>query len=85
MPTYIYECKKCGKRFELTQKISDTVIKVHEAENCGGEVFRVIQPVGVIFKGTGWTVKRNNSMKKIDQAINKLGIEQENDWSTKED
>jgi putative FmdB family regulatory protein len=52
MPIYEYECAKCGKRFEVMQKISDAPLKKHE--NCGGKVERVISPSGFILKGGGW-------------------------------
>ena len=49
MPTYVYECKDCGVKFERLQSYSDPTLK--DCPECGGHVHRVIQPVGVIFKG----------------------------------
>jgi putative FmdB family regulatory protein len=55
MPFYEYECKNCGKRFEKMQSI--TAEPLTECLNCGGgPIHRVLQPVGVIFKGSGWYV-----------------------------
>ena len=55
MPIYEYECKNCSNRFEKLQPITADPIKI--CPNCGEEkVRRVIQPVGVIFKGSGWYV-----------------------------
>jgi putative FmdB family regulatory protein len=55
MPIYEYECKNCGKRFEKMQSI--TAEPLTECVNCGGgPVRRVLHPVGVIFKGSGWYV-----------------------------
>jgi predicted nucleic acid-binding Zn ribbon protein len=34
---------------------------LEECPNCGGPVHRVIQPVGVIFKGSGFYVTDNKS------------------------
>jgi putative FmdB family regulatory protein len=55
MPIYEYECKNCGKRFEKMQSI--TAEPLTECANCGGgPVRRVLHPVGVIFKGSGWYI-----------------------------
>ena len=55
MPIYEYECKNCSNRFEKLQPIMADPIKL--CPNCGEEkVRRVIQPVGVIFKGSGWYI-----------------------------
>jgi putative FmdB family regulatory protein len=54
MPTYEYECKECGGRFERFQKITDE--PVSECEKCGGPVRRVLFPVGILFKGPGFYV-----------------------------
>ncbi len=57
MPTYVYECTDCGVRFERLQSYSDATLR--ECPECGGQVHRVIQPVGVIFKGSGFYVTDN--------------------------
>jgi putative FmdB family regulatory protein len=55
MPIYEYECKNCGKRFEKMQPV--TAEPLAECLLCGGgPVRRVLHPVGVIFKGSGWYV-----------------------------
>jgi putative FmdB family regulatory protein len=54
MPTYEYECRECGGRFERFQKITDDPIR--ECETCGGPVRRVLFPVGIMFKGPGFHV-----------------------------
>jgi putative FmdB family regulatory protein len=55
MPTYVYECSTCEKTFELEQRITEDPIKDCQ---CGsnGTVKRVIQPVGIAFKGSGFYV-----------------------------
>ena len=57
MPIYVYECMNCGIRFEQQQRISDDPIEV--CPECAGQVRRVIQPVRVIFKGSGFYVTDN--------------------------
>ncbi len=64
MPTYEYECRACGERFERIQSFRDEPIRVCPA--CGGETRRVFQPVGVIFKGSGWYI--NDSRKRPSES-----------------
>ena len=59
MPTYVYECRTCAKSFEAEQSIKDAPLTDCE---CGGVVRRVIQPVGIAFKGSGFYV--NDSVAK---------------------
>jgi len=54
MPIYEYECDDCGCRFERYQSIASEPVK--RCPHCGGPVRRVIYPVGVIFKGSGFYV-----------------------------
>ncbi len=60
MPVYEYECKHCGQRFEKIQPVTSDPLS--ECVLCGqGPVRRVLHPVGVIFKGSGWYVTDNRS------------------------
>ncbi len=53
MPTYEYECAKCGKVFEAFQKITDK--HLDKCPKCGGKVKRLIgRGAGIIFKGSGF-------------------------------
>ncbi|MFQ5885616.1 MAG: FmdB family zinc ribbon protein [Anaerolineae bacterium] len=54
MPIYEYECDGCGHRFERHQSIASEPVK--RCPRCGGAVRRVIYPVGIIFKGSGFYV-----------------------------
>ncbi len=54
MPTYGYECLKCGNAFEVFQKVNDSPITV--CPDCGGETTRIFYPVGIIFKGSGFHI-----------------------------
>jgi len=52
MPTYDYQCRKCGQRFERFQKMSDAPLDT--CPDCGGPVDRLIGGgTGVIMKGPG--------------------------------
>ena len=65
MPTYEYQCKACGNRFETFQSISAKPIKKCPA--CGkNTVQRLISAgAGIIFKGSGFyeTDYRSESYK----------------------
>ncbi|MBU4312015.1 MAG: hypothetical protein KJ706_04795 [Candidatus Omnitrophica bacterium] len=67
MPTYEYECQKCGKNFELFQQMSEKPLSVCPDTSCKGEVRRLIGGgAGFIFKGAGFyaTDYRSPSYKK---------------------
>lgn len=53
MPTYEYECRSCGEKFEVFQKMTDTPLK--GCPKCGGRLRRLIGAgSGLIFKGPGF-------------------------------
>lgn len=53
MPTYEYQCGRCGHRFDLFQKITDPPRK--RCPRCRGSVRRLIGAgAGLIFKGSGF-------------------------------
>lgn len=54
MPTYSYRCTACGHRFDQFQRFSDDPLT--ECPECHGFVKRVLHPVGVVFKGSGWYI-----------------------------
>jgi len=49
--------------FERRQSITDD--PVYDCPECDGQVHRVIQPVGVIFKGSGFYVTDNRAPSPI--------------------
>jgi len=59
MPTYVYECKTCQKRSEIEQRITEDAFKQLPCDCVPGEpqpVRRLIQPVGIAFKGGGFHI-----------------------------
>ena len=52
MPTYVYECAKCGEEMEEWQSFAEEPLKKHPG--CGGKLSKVLQPVGIVFKGSGF-------------------------------
>jgi len=59
MPIYVYKGLESGEYFEVEQSIHEDPLTHHP--ETGEPVKRVIQPVGVIFKGSGWYVKDSRS------------------------
>jgi putative FmdB family regulatory protein len=54
MPLYEYACASCHEHIEVKQSFSDAPLTSHQG--CGGALRRVLQPVGIVFKGSGWYV-----------------------------
>lgn len=82
MPVYEYECDSCSLRFEKIQRFSEDPIRI--CPDCGGPVHRVIQPVGVIFKGSGFYVTDNRGKSSTMPATKRDG-EAKSDGDTKSD
>ena len=57
MPVYAYKCKSCGHQLEVRQSFSDAPLS--ECPQCGGELRKQFNSVGVVFKGSGFY--RNDS------------------------
>jgi putative FmdB family regulatory protein len=66
MPIYEYECRDCNRTFERLQHFTDEPVKV--CPECGGPVQRIIQPVGIIFKGSGFYVTDNRQLAAKEAA-----------------
>ncbi len=69
MPIYEYECEHCGVRFEKLQRMIEDSLT--ECPECGGHIHRVMQPVGVIFKGSGFYVTDNKGKSSTNIPANK--------------
>ena len=52
MPIYEYRCDDCGALYEVFQKMSDDPLET--CEQCGAGVRKVLHPVAVHFKGSGF-------------------------------
>ncbi len=53
MPTYEYECKACGHRWELVQRITEDPVET--CPKCGEpQARRLISQGNFILKGGGW-------------------------------
>lgn len=73
MPTYEYDCKKCGA-FEVFQSIKDEKLK--RCPTCKGAVKRLMgRGSGILFKGTGFyqTDYRSSGYKSDASAATQAG------------
>jgi putative FmdB family regulatory protein len=52
MPIYGYRCDECGHELEVFQSMSDAPLKTCPV--CGGSLRKMLYPVGVQFKGSGF-------------------------------
>ena len=73
MPTYVYACDSCGTQFERFQSFKDEPLRT--CPSCASAVRRVFQPVGIVFKGSGWYVtdsrKSNSATVSSDDSAGK--------------
>ncbi|MDP9457909.1 MAG: FmdB family transcriptional regulator [Actinobacteria bacterium] len=64
MPIYEYKCEN-GHVFDIMQKMSEAPLT--ECVECGAPVRKVLQPVGISFKGSGfYSTDYNNKATKTD-------------------
>jgi putative FmdB family regulatory protein len=77
MPIYQYRCESCGVAFERVQHFSDAPLT--QCPECDGKVHRVIQPVGIIFKGSGFYVTDNRRNTALLPGNKKTGAESESE------
>jgi putative FmdB family regulatory protein len=59
VPTYTYKCTACDDVTEKRQSFSDQPLTT--CEQCGGALRKVIHPVGIVFKGSGWYITDSRS------------------------
>ena len=75
MPIYEYECPKCG-RFQVQQKIKDPVLTKNPEccdKDCPNKAVRILSPVAVHFKGSGFyqTDYKPTKKKKPNETSDK--------------
>ena len=75
MPVYTYQCENCGVQFEKQQSFSDQPLV--RCPECGKKTLKkVYQPVGIVFKGSGFYATDHHSpsgqsSKKMDEKLEK--------------
>jgi putative FmdB family regulatory protein len=75
MPIYAYQCENCGVQFEKQQSFSDQPLV--RCPECGKRALKkVYQPVGIVFKGSGFYATDHHSpsgqiSQKADEKLEK--------------
>ncbi|GAB4418091.1 MAG: hypothetical protein Kow002_04880 [Anaerolineales bacterium] len=64
MPIYAYRCESCGIQFERQQSFNDVPLR-HCPECETDSLRKVIGPVGIVFKGSGFYATDNRSTKGL--------------------
>ena len=83
MPTYEYECEKCGTIFERFQSIKAEPIK--KCPECDGPVRRLISAgAGVIFRGSGFYATDYRSESYKQEAKKEEGLSKTSDSKSPE-
>ena len=60
MPVYTYHCTNCGVQFDKQQSFSDQPLT--RCPECGKKTLKkVFQPVGIVFKGSGFYATDHHS------------------------
>lgn len=70
MPVYIYRCESCGVQFERQQSFNDAPLKT--CPECRKKSLKkVISPVGIVFKGSGFYATDHKSPSGVNTKPNK--------------
>ncbi len=72
MPTYEYLCEKCGRNFEVFQKITDDPVKT--CPECGGPARKLVSASNFVLKGGGW-YKTDYASRQIPSKCEGAGKE----------
>jgi putative FmdB family regulatory protein len=62
MPTYQYRCTTCDTELEVVQKFTDDALT--DCPECDGNLRKVFNAVGVVFKGSGFYATDNRAKTK---------------------
>ncbi len=66
MPTYGYRCTECKYEFSVFQNMKDDPVAT--CPECKGAVKRLLYPVGIVFKGTGWYINDSRPAEKTEKS-----------------
>lgn len=69
MPVYLYRNLNTNETFELEQRITESALTVHP--ETGDPVKRLIQPVGIAFKGSGFYVNDSRTKNSASSGASK--------------
>ena len=82
MPIYTYRCKSCGIQFDEQQKFTDPPLT--RCPECSKKTLqKVFQPVGIVFKGSGFYATDHRSPSGGGSRLGKPGASSEGEKSDK--
>ena len=82
MPIYTYRCKSCGIQFDEQQKFTDPPLT--RCPECNKKTLqKVFQPVGIVFKGSGFYATDHRSPSGGGSRLGKPGASGEGEKSEK--
>lgn len=73
MPTYQYRCTACGDELEVVQKFTDPALTT--CPTCEGDLRKVYNAVGVVFKGSGFYATDSRASKSASKPAEKKAPE----------
>ena len=80
MPVYVYRNLNTNETFEIQQRITEAALTHHP--ETGDPVKRLIQPVGIAFKGSGFYVTDSRSGNKSAKGSTSSEASTKTDGST---
>jgi putative FmdB family regulatory protein len=80
MPTYGYRCSNCGHQFEIVQRITDEPLKT--CPKCQGKLSKMLYPVGISFKGSGFYTTDYKVSGKSSEGSSSNGVAPSKDGSS---
>ncbi len=84
MPTYDYECQKCGHVFEVFHGMSEAPKVKCEKKGCGGKAKKQIGAgSGLIFKGSGFYITDYKDKKSGNGSGAPAGSSESSDGGSK--
>ncbi len=81
MPTYGYRCSNCGHEFEIRQKMTDEPLKT--CPKCQAKLSKLLDPVGISFKGSGFYTTDYKDAGKGAGAASSNGAVKSSEGSSK--
>jgi len=83
MPIYTYRCSECGFQFDQQQKFTDQPLTL--CPECGEKTLhKVFQPVGIVFKGSGFYATDHRSPSGQGRTTGSKGSESKTESSESE-
>jgi putative FmdB family regulatory protein len=66
VPVYQYACTECGEQLEVRQSFTDSALT--ECPACEGRLRKVLNAVGVVFKGSGFYRTDSRAAEKSESG-----------------